>query len=150
MGDSVWLGIVTMTSVGYGDYAPKSLLGMVITSVIALIANTVIFSMPIAILHMDFQETYDKNLEDKKIKHLKFHSRKRGGGRRQSIKNNTFNFFNERLSMIENKNREIQDLLDQSNKMAIEVTQDLKKLFESVNQEEDSDQYHSPSKKSTT
>jgi len=68
MGNAIWLGIVTMTSVGYGEIVPKSIEGMIITSIMALVANTVIFSLPIAILDMDFQETFDKRVEEKKIK----------------------------------------------------------------------------------
>lgn len=54
MGDTIWLGVVTMTSVGYGDIVPRSILGCILTSMIALVGNTVILALPIAILDMDF------------------------------------------------------------------------------------------------
>lgn len=71
------------------------------------------------------------------------------GQRRTSIRNNEYRFFNQRLEMIESRNKEIQELLDQSNLMAKELTHDLKRLFESISAARgDDDQYHSPEKKS--
>lgn len=54
MGDSLWFGIVTMCTVGYGDIVPVSVLGMFITGIVALIANSIIFALPVAILDRDF------------------------------------------------------------------------------------------------
>ncbi|CAD8140285.1 unnamed protein product [Paramecium octaurelia] len=132
--NAVWLGIVTMTTVGYGDYVPKSIIGIIVTCIMALMANTVIFSLPVAILNIEFQELYGSKKEAEQISLLKKGMR---SGRRDSIKNKEFSFFNQRLQIIEQRNKEIQDLLNKSNKMAKELTQDLKRLFLSVNDDAD-------------
>ncbi|CAK92453.1 unnamed protein product (macronuclear) [Paramecium tetraurelia] len=132
--NAVWLGIVTMTTVGYGDYVPKSIIGIIVTCIMALMANTVIFSLPVAILNIEFQELYGSKKEAEQISLLKKSMR---SGRRDSIKNKEFSFFNQRLQIIEERNKEIQDLLNKSNKMAKELTKDLKRLFLSVNDDAD-------------
>ncbi|CAD8046856.1 unnamed protein product [Paramecium primaurelia] len=132
--NAVWLGIVTMTTVGYGDYVPKSIIGIIITCIMALMANTVIFSLPVAILNIEFQELYGSKKEAEQISLLKKGMR---SGRRDSIKNKEFSFFNQRLQIIEQRNKEIQELLNKSNKMAKELTKDLKRLFLSVNDDAD-------------
>lgn len=43
-----------MTTVGYGDYVPNSIIGIIVTCIMALMANTVIFSLPVAILNIEF------------------------------------------------------------------------------------------------
>jgi len=53
------------------------------------------------------------------------------------VRNNELQFFNSRLELIEKRNKEIQYLLDQSNLIAKELTNDLKLLFESINNEEE-------------
>lgn len=53
------------------------------------------------------------------------------------MRNNELQFFNSRLELIEKRNKEIQYLLDQSNLIAKELTNDLKLLFESINNEEE-------------
>lgn len=47
-----------MTTVGYGDYVPKSIVGIIVTSIVAIVANTIIFSLPIGILNIEFSEHY--------------------------------------------------------------------------------------------
>ncbi|CAD8054251.1 unnamed protein product [Paramecium sonneborni] len=132
--NAVWLGIVTMTTVGYGDYVPKSIIGIIVTCIMALMANTVIFSLPVAILNIEFQELYGSKKEEEQISLLKKGMR---SGRRDSIKNKEFSFFNQRLQIIEQRNTEIQQLLNKSNKMAKDLTKDLKRLFLSVNDDAD-------------
>ncbi|CAD8136395.1 unnamed protein product [Paramecium octaurelia] len=132
--NAVWLGIVTMTTVGYGDYVPKTIIGIITTCIMALMANTVIFSLPVAILNIEFQELYGSKKEEEQISMLKKGMRT---GRRDSIKNKEFSFFNQRLQIIEQRNKEIQELLNKSNKMAKELTKDLKRLFLSVNDDAD-------------
>lgn len=43
-----------MTIFGYGDYVLKSVIGLIVTCIMALMANTVIFSLPVAILNIKF------------------------------------------------------------------------------------------------
>ncbi|KAM3141912.1 hypothetical protein pb186bvf_005998 [Paramecium bursaria] len=136
MGDSLWFGIVTMCTVGYGDIVPVSVLGMFITGIVALIANSIIFALPVAILDRDFSGRLAALAEQKEIQKIKFQARR--NSRRTTNRNKEYDFMNQRLQKIELRNKEIQDLLDKSNQMAKELTNDLKRLFQvTLHEEED-------------
>lgn len=57
---AVWWAIITMTTVGYGDYYPTSVVGYFIGSACAL-TGLLILAMPIAIIATNFS-TYYENL----------------------------------------------------------------------------------------
>jgi hypothetical protein len=59
--------VVTTTTTGYGDFVPKSIIGMIVTCCMALMTNTVIFSLPVAILNIEFHELYGSKKEEEKI-----------------------------------------------------------------------------------
>jgi len=50
---SVWLAIVTMTTVGYGDYAPKSTAGYVIASILTIV-SVLFIAMPVGLVGYEF------------------------------------------------------------------------------------------------
>lgn len=54
--DAFWFCIVTMTTVGYGDKTPKSLIGRILTTFLAFLANSIILPLPIAIIGRDVNE----------------------------------------------------------------------------------------------
>ncbi|CAK9072568.1 unnamed protein product [Durusdinium trenchii] len=50
---SIWLSLVTMTTVGYGDYYPKSLAGFLIVSILT-IASVLFLALPVGIIGNEF------------------------------------------------------------------------------------------------
>jgi potassium voltage-gated channel Shal-related subfamily D protein 2 len=57
IGDAIWFVIVTMTTVGYGDYTPKTLIGKTVTSLL-MIMSVISFALPIAIFGANLTEVY--------------------------------------------------------------------------------------------
>merc|ERR1711964_864499 len=53
-----WVTIVTMTSVGYGDYSPKTLAGRIICS-LAMLFGTFYMAMPLSIVGSKFFHIYE-------------------------------------------------------------------------------------------
>ena len=60
-----WWAIITVTSVGYGDMVPITLLGKVLTGVVTL-AGLAIFALPAGIITAGFLEEIE-NMKEKKI-----------------------------------------------------------------------------------
>lgn len=56
-----WWSIVTMTTVGYGDRVPITVLGKIV-AVLAMLSGIVLFSLPVAIVGTKFQQAYE-NME---------------------------------------------------------------------------------------
>jgi hypothetical protein len=56
MWDAIWLCLETVTTIGYGDKTPKSVLGRIIASILAFIGNTILLALPIAIIGLDFNK----------------------------------------------------------------------------------------------
>ena len=69
--DSIWLTLTTLTTVGYGDLTPKTLMGRTIAIIIAFIGNTVVLALPIAIIGLDFEKAYKENHEQETHQELK-------------------------------------------------------------------------------
>uniref|UniRef100_A0A7S2LKX4 Potassium channel domain-containing protein n=1 Tax=Zooxanthella nutricula TaxID=1333877 RepID=A0A7S2LKX4_9DINO len=55
---SFWWSIVTMTTVGYGDVYPRSLVGRIV-GCLAMISGIVLISLPVAIVGSKFQQGYE-------------------------------------------------------------------------------------------
>lgn len=51
--EAIWWAIITITTVGYGDYVPKSGLGKFIGS-LSLIFGVLLLSLPVAIIGNKF------------------------------------------------------------------------------------------------
>ncbi|XP_060079864.1 potassium voltage-gated channel protein Shaw-like [Ylistrum balloti] len=58
----VWWAIITMTTVGYGDFFPTILLGYVV-GVVCAVSGVVILSMPIAVISSNFSAYYSLSKE---------------------------------------------------------------------------------------
>ncbi|CAL1129844.1 unnamed protein product [Cladocopium goreaui] len=56
---SYWLAVVTMTSVGFGDYTPKTAWGFIIVGVLTLI-STLFLAMPVGILGQEFSNSWER------------------------------------------------------------------------------------------
>ncbi|KAK3083887.1 hypothetical protein FSP39_004756 [Pinctada imbricata] len=59
---SIWWSIVTMTTVGYGDFYPKSGYGYVVGTLCAF-CGVIILALPIAVVATNFNDFYEKNKE---------------------------------------------------------------------------------------
>ena len=55
-----WWVIVTMTTVGYGDYYPKNVFGYAVAAVVMLL-GLMITALPIAIIGANFSVYYEYN-----------------------------------------------------------------------------------------
>lgn len=58
--EAIWWAIITITTVGYGDFVPKSFPGKLIGAV-SLIFGVLLLSLPVAIIGNKFQEIYLEN-----------------------------------------------------------------------------------------
>jgi voltage-gated potassium channel len=65
--DAMWWGVVTLTTVGYGDIYPKTPLGKLIGSFV-VIAGVGLFALPAGILASGFNEVLQRRKEIKKKK----------------------------------------------------------------------------------
>lgn len=55
---SFWWSVVTMTTVGYGDHVPRTLLGRLV-GCLAMISGIILISLPVAIVGSKFQMAYE-------------------------------------------------------------------------------------------
>lgn len=62
---SFWWSVVTMTTVGYGDNVPRTLLGRLV-GFLAMISGIVLISLPVAIVGSKFQIAYEMIEEQKR------------------------------------------------------------------------------------
>lgn len=53
MQHSLWLALVTMTTVGYGDYYPTSVAGILITSTLTVV-SVLFLALPVGIIGYEF------------------------------------------------------------------------------------------------
>ena len=65
--DAMWWGVVTLTTVGYGDIYPKTALGKFIGSFV-VIAGVGLFALPAGILASGFNEVLQRRKEKKRKK----------------------------------------------------------------------------------
>jgi len=56
---TAWWAIVTMTTVGYGDLVPRTMIGRAL-SVVAMLCGILLISLPVAIVGSKFQEVYEE------------------------------------------------------------------------------------------
>eukprot|EP00435_Cladocopium_sp_Y103_P033284 s1785_g8.t1 len=56
---SHWLAIVTMTTVGFGDYVPKTAWGFIIVGVLTMV-STLFLAMPVGILGKEFSNSWER------------------------------------------------------------------------------------------
>ena len=66
----MWWSLLTMTTVGYGDKYPLSVLGKILACFTAFCGIATI-AMPSAILGFNFQKVYEDEEEKEKVEQLK-------------------------------------------------------------------------------
>ena len=54
-----WMLIVTMTTVGYGDFTPKTVIGRTLTGM-AILAGAAVMAMPLAVVGRNFAEAWER------------------------------------------------------------------------------------------
>ena len=59
--DAWWMLLVTMTTVGYGDYSPQTTAGRFLTA-LAMIAGLAAIAMPLAVVGSNFQQAWDHRM----------------------------------------------------------------------------------------
>lgn len=62
----MWWSLLTMTTVGYGDKYPFSLIGKILAALTAFLGITTI-ALPTAILGMNFSRVYEEHIEKDKM-----------------------------------------------------------------------------------
>ena len=67
---SFWWAVATLTTVGYGDIYPITIVGKILSAVIALLGVALV-AVPTGIIDSGFTELYQKEHEEKKEKEEK-------------------------------------------------------------------------------
>lgn len=131
--DAMWVVIVTLSSVGYGELSPQTTLGRVIAVAFA-VTGMLLFAVPVAVLGNNFQDAYTRRLETDRIEHLKeavFRSRDHlNDAQREML------FMSERVHTIDQTNDKIMELLTKSKKLYQNVSRDIRHLYKSIYAEE--------------
>lgn len=110
--------ITTLTTVGYGDKSPKSELGRIFAVILAYMGNSIILALPIAIIGLDFQRAYTDDMEQKMQQRIKLNYLNTD----LDIQQSQLKYMYSRLNEIEQRNKELSKLLEQSNEMARDLT----------------------------
>ena len=133
--EAMWVTMVTLSSVGYGDVYPRTILGKVFACLFAVV-GMLMFAIPVAVLGNNFQDAYTRKLEKDKIEAYK----------EEKFKNNTQNlteaqkemyFMSERISSIDQTNEKIMELLQHSKTLYGTVARNVRHLYRSIYDEED-------------
>ena len=83
----IWWSVITMTTVGYGDEYPKTLLGRIVGTLCAL-SGVLIIAMPIAIIASTFSDFNDKN--NVRLKRISLRSPKKEESKKISVYSTNF------------------------------------------------------------
>ena len=134
--DAMWWALTTMTTVGYGDRYPSTILGKIVASAVS-VCGMLLISLPIALLGNNFQSTFSRHSEEDRVaayKESKFHAEDK-----QSLSNSEreVHFMKERIRSIESTNKQIIKILQGSEQDYKEVAKKLALLYESIYLEEE-------------
>ncbi len=112
----MWCVLATMTTVGYGDYYPTTFIGKVFMCCVAFTGQTFIIGLPIAIIGLDFQNTYALEEEKEKYDVIDIEN---------EDKYKQLNLIKNRLLKLAERNKIIRELTIKSSKMSYIITKDL-------------------------
>ena len=118
----------------FGDYTCQTLLGKIVKGCLYVI-GMLLYALPVAFLGNNFQVVYNRKeeddyIQDRKEKHFK-------GQQTLSDAQKEIIFMNERILSIENTNRAIIKILNDSEANYNEVSKKLKNLYESIYADEE-------------
>jgi hypothetical protein len=89
---SFWFAIITMTTVGYGDYVPRTTLGKVIGAMCAL-TGVLTIALPVPIIVSNFTYFYQRQMEDNE---RQYQARQRAQGNLYGNDKNQFRINNDK------------------------------------------------------
>ena len=132
--EAMWFTMVTLSSVGYGDLTPQTILGRCIAGLFAVV-GMLMFAIPVAVLGNNFQDAYTKQLEHEKIEAYK--EEKFKDAQELTDAQREMRFMTERIQSIDETNDKIMELLQNSKKIYNGVARDIKHLYKSIYADED-------------
>ncbi|CAD8111352.1 unnamed protein product [Paramecium sonneborni] len=135
--EAIWWCVVTMTTVGYGDFIPQTIEGKFIACITALLGITTI-SLPVAIMGINFYRTLKENEETDEIDRLK----QKYQISNEVVSNDQLNlrelqFMENRLEQLYENNEKVLDYLEQSQQLFDELTANLMSLYKALSEEID-------------
>ena len=77
LADALWFTLVTFSTVGYGDYSPKSHMGKALTSV-AILLGVIFFAMPLTIVGSNFESAWQAQAQARLVARLQEELLRRG------------------------------------------------------------------------
>ena len=132
--DAMWVVLVSLSSVGYGDVYPQTTLGRVIACMFA-VTGMLSFSIPVAVLGNNFHDAYKQMMEKNKIHNLKEQTLQSKAD--LSERKKEMIFMTERVQAIDINNEKIMELLSNSKVLYGSVSRDLRHLYRSIYAEEE-------------
>lgn len=134
--DSMWWAIVTMTTVGFGDLVPQTVIGKLVGSCAAVV-GMLLFTFPIVILGHNFEMAFKAKQEALKVERYK--ERQQRENRNLDDAQREILFMNERIELIEKTNNQITEILNDSKVIYNDVARRLKHLYRSIYLGQDDD-----------
>lgn len=126
---SAWWAVVTMTTVGYGDVVPQTVIGKIIGGFAAFL-GMLLFTFPTVIIGHNFQQALKNSNEAKRVERYKEQERRKNPD--LTAEQREVHFMNHRIELIDKTNNTITKILSDSQKLYLDVAKNLKHLYRSI------------------